>query len=108
MQALVAQLFEALYPFLVFWVFALAEMIRIIAKLGSAVGQRISAWLTFVMPQLTQNSRFEVMALQSFSSAHTFSSIRIDISFPTLGSWVSSAAQCIYLCCRITVRNMCV
>ena len=51
MQALVAQLFEALYPFLVFWFFTLAEMIRIIAKLGSAVGQRISAWLTFVMPQ---------------------------------------------------------
>ena len=36
------------------------------------------------------------MALQSFSSAHTFSSIRIDIGSPTLDSWVRSAAQCIY------------
>jgi hypothetical protein len=34
--------------------------------------------------------------LQAFSSAHTFSSIRIDIGSPTLDSWVWSAAQCIY------------
>jgi hypothetical protein len=54
MQALATQFFKALHPFLVFWFFTLAEMIRVVSKLGRAIGQCISAWQCLMVAQHAQ------------------------------------------------------
>jgi hypothetical protein len=54
LQAKSTQLLKSLYPFLVFWLFTLVEMMRILSKLGREIGECISAMLYLVVSQHAQ------------------------------------------------------